>query len=71
MQYLNTKTGAVIDSPFTIKGGNWVVKGKKENKRDDLEKKSKSELFIILEELEIDYKPTQTKKELIELLRGD
>lgn len=71
MRYLNTKTGAIIDSPFTIKGVNWVVDGTKESKRDDLEKKSKSELFIILENLEIDYKPTQTKKELIELLRGD
>lgn len=71
MQYLNTKTGAVIDSPFLIKGGNWVVKDKKENKRDGLEKKSKSELFAILDNLEIDYKTTQTKKELIELLRGD
>ena len=71
MRYRNTKTGAVIDSPFLIKGGNWVVVDKKENKQDDLDKKTKSELFIILENLEIDYKPTQTKKELIELLRGD
>ena len=71
MRYRNTKTGAIIDSPFLIKGGNWVVEGKKENKQDDLEKKSKSELFAILDNLEIDYKQTQTKKELIELLRGD
>ena len=71
MRYRNTKTGAIIDSPFLIKGGNWVVVDKKENKQDDLDKKTKSELFIILENLEIDYKSTQTKKELIELLRGD
>ena len=71
MRYRNTKTGAIIDSPFLIKGGNWVVEDKKENKQDDLDKKTKSELFIILENLEIDYKSTQTKKELIELLRGD
>lgn len=71
MRYRNMKTGAVIDSPFLIKGGNWVVEGKEENKQDDLEKKSKSELFAILDNLEIDYKQTQTKKELIELLRGD
>lgn len=26
MIYINTKTGAVIDSPLTISGGDWVVK---------------------------------------------
>ena len=70
MRYKNTKTGAVIDSPFVIKGKNWVLEGK-EVKEGDLEKLTKSELFDMLEIQDIPYKPEQTKKELIDLLGGD
>ena len=40
-------------------------------KEETFEKYTKSELFEILESQDIDYKPEQTKKELIELLEGD
>jgi hypothetical protein len=30
MKYLNTKTGAIIDSPCIIKGGDWVEKAEKQ-----------------------------------------
>lgn len=70
MRYKNINTGAIIDSPSKIISKNWIkedepiaVKG--------LEKYTKSELFEMLEEQSIAYKPEQTKKELIVLLEGD
>ena len=70
MRYKNIETGAVIDSPFVIKGKHWVLEGEEVKKRD-LEKLTKSELYDMLEIQDIPYKPEQTKKELIDLLGGD
>ena len=70
MRYKNIKTGAIIDSPSKIISKNWVVEGEPiPDKR--LDKHTKSELFEMLENQSIPYKPEQTKKELIELLEGD
>jgi len=37
MKYKNIKTGAIIDSPFKIKGGNWIefITNKKETIEDE------------------------------------
>lgn len=39
MKYKNTKTGAVIDSPFVIKGDNWEeIKPKPRSKKKTVKK---------------------------------
>ena len=39
MRYKNTKTGAVIDSPFVIKGDNWEeIKPKQKPKKKAVKK---------------------------------
>jgi hypothetical protein len=70
MRYINKKTGAIIDSPSKIISNNWIPEGE-EIAIKGLEKYTKSELFEMLEDREIPYKPEQTKKELIALLEGD
>ena len=70
MRYINIKTGAIIDSPSKIISNNWVPEGK-EIVIKGLEKYTKTELFAMLEDEGIAYKPEQTKKELIALLEGD
>ena len=70
MRYINIKTGAIIDSPSKIISENWVVESE-EIAIKGLEKHTKSELFEMLEDRNIPYKPEQTKKELIALLEGD
>lgn len=70
MRYVNIKTGAIIDSPSKIISKNWVVEcGEMIDK--GLDKYTKSELFQMLENQGITYKPEQTKKELIALLEGE
>lgn len=70
MRYVNIKTGAIIDSPSKIISKNWVPEDK-EIVVKELEKCTKTELFTMLENQGIAYKPEQTKKELIVLLEGD
>lgn len=70
MRYKNIKTGAIIDSPSKIISKKWVAEDEPTVKKG-LDKHTKSELFKILENQGIAYKPEQTKKELIELLEGD
>ena len=70
MRYKNIKTGAIIDSPSKIISKNWVPEGE-EVVEKELDKYTKSELFAMLENQEIAYKPEQTKKELIALLEGE
>lgn len=70
MRYINKKTGAIIDSPSKIISKNWVVEGELIPDKG-LDKHTKSELFEMLENQGIAYKPEQTKKELIALLEGD
>lgn len=52
MRYRNTKTGAVIDSPCTISGGDWIVydeneviqdKNKKDNNEENQEQENSQE----------------------------
>ena len=68
--YKNIKTGAIIDSPSKIISKKWVPEGE-EVVEKELDKHTKSELFEMLENQGIAYKPEQTKKELIVLLEGD
>lgn len=71
MRYKNTETGAIVDSASIVKGKNWELVGKNKPEDDqdtDLKKKTKDQLFKMLEEKEIAYKPEQTKDELIALL---
>lgn len=70
MRYKNIKTGAIIDSPSKIISKKWVAEDEP-IVRKGLEKYTKSELYKLLENQGIDYKPEQTKKELIALLEGD
>lgn len=71
MRYKNIKTGAIIDSPSKIISKNWRVEEGEPTPDKRLDKHTKSELFEMLESQNIDYKPEQTKKELIALLEGD
>ena len=44
MRYKNTKTGAVIDSPFVIKGDNWEeIKPKPKPKKKTVKKDVETE----------------------------
>lgn len=64
MKYKNTKTGAIIDSPFKILGKNWVeVTDEKEGLQKTVEETTEEyvEEEINLEEM--------TKTELIELAK--
>lgn len=70
MRYINTKTGAIIDSPSKIISKNWVLEDK-EITIKGLDKYTELELFEMLENESISYKPEQTKKELIALLEGE
>ncbi len=70
MRYKNIVTGAIIDSPSKIISKNWAPEGK-EVAEKGLEKHTKAELFKCLKNEGIPYKPEQTKKELIALLKGD
>lgn len=50
MRYVNTKTGAVIDSSFTISGGDWIAE-KESLKQAEIEKEKvieheKEEKFV-------------------------
>lgn len=70
MRYKNIETGAIIDSPSKIISKKWIVEGE-EIVIKGLDKYTKTELFAMLENEGIAYKPEQTKKELIVLLEGD
>ena len=70
MRYKNIETGAIIDSPSKIISKNWIPEGEKVVEKP-LDKYTKSELFTMLENQGIAYKPEQTKKDLIALLEGD
>jgi len=71
MKYINIKTGAIVNSSSIIEGDNWKLSDEIENELVDdkkLQRKTKSELFELLELKNIKYKPEQTKEELINLL---
>ena len=71
MRYKNIKTGAIIDSPSKIISKTWIREDEPIPTKKGLDKYTKNELYKILESQNIEYKPEQTKKELIKLLEGD
>lgn len=79
MRYINTKTGAIIDSPSTIVGKNWQeYTGKKKvdeketeeyvEEEIDLEKMTKAELVVFAKEQEIEVNEKDTKAVIIETI---
>ena len=75
MRYKNTKTGAIIDSSFSLKGDNWEeydkveaeeVEQVEETEEVDLETLKKDELIEIAKENEIDLDEKDTKAVIIE-----
>lgn len=74
MKYKNTKTGAIIDSPFKIRGGNWVeVTGEEEKNNEELEdaKEEYIEEEINLEEMTNAQLEELAKEQGIELTTND
>ena len=85
MKYINTKTGAIIDSPCLISGGDWV----EYDKREKVEKKpalkvevkkpveepstdlTKEEVMNELDALGIEYSKKAKKEDLIKLMMGE
>ena len=85
MRYINRKTGAILDSPSIIYGGDWVDYDKKDEVQEAAEKKSevkkeskkdsseltKEEIINELEALGIDYDKKAKKEDLIKLMMGE
>lgn len=85
MRYINKKTGAILDSPSIIYGGDWVDYDKKDEVQKVPEKKSevkkevkkdsseltKEEIINELEALGIDYDKKAKKEDLIKLMMGE
>lgn len=85
MRYINKKTGAILDSPSKIYGGDWVEYDKKDEIQEVSEKKSevkkevnkdsseltKEEIINELEALGIDYDKKAKKEDLIKLMMGE
>lgn len=84
MKYLNTKTGAIVDSPSAISGGFWVEYDKQAKDKvtatkvkpeveapKDSSNLTKDEIINELEALGIDYNPKAKKDELIKLMMGE
>lgn len=83
MKYKNTKTGAIIDSPFKILGKNWVevtrkesegLKQKQETKEEyveeevDLEEMTKAQLIEFAKKHDIEINEKDTKAVIIETI---
>lgn len=83
MKYKNTKTGAIIDSPFKIIGKNWVevtrkesegLKQKQETKEEyveeevDLEEMTKAQLIEFAKKHDIEINEKDTKAVIIETI---
>lgn len=81
MRYRNTKTGAMIDSPSVISGGNWeeykdevVVDSKPDNvdiedsEPDNVDELTKKDIMQELDAFGIKYNPKMTKGELYNLM---
>lgn len=85
MKYFNKKTGAILDSPSKIYGGQWIEYDKKEDvqepPKDKIEDKkpveesstdlTKEEVMNELEALGINYDKKAKKEDLIKLMMGD
>ena len=85
MRYINKKTGAILDSPSKIYGGNWIEYDKKDEVKatTDLKKETKKEVkkesseltkeevMNELDALGIDYDKKAKKEDLIKLMMGE
>lgn len=82
MKYINTKTGAVIDSSCLIYGGDWVEYGKQEPKKEVIKEVKKTveetstdltkeEVMNELDALGIEYNKKAKKEDLIKLMMGE
>ena len=85
MRYFNKKTGAILDSPSIIYGGDWIEYDKKDEAQEDPEEKvevkeevekdstelTKEEIMNELEALGIDYDKKAKKEDLIKLMMGE
>lgn len=85
MKYFNKKTGAILDSPSKIYGGNWIEYDKKDNIQESPKEKievkkaveesstdlTKEEIMNELEALGIDYDKKAKKEDLIKLMMGE
>jgi len=66
MKYKNTKTGAVVDSPFKIVGENWLEVS--ENEKEGLQKTAEEETTEEYVEEEVNLEK-MTKAQLIEFAK--
>lgn len=85
MKYFNKKTGAILDSPSSISGGDWIKYDEKdkekeesaekvETKEENTEDKSgmtKEEVMNELDALGIEYNKKAKKEDLIKLMMGE
>lgn len=85
MRYINKKTGAILDSPSKIYGGDWIEYDKKDDVQEVPEEKvevkktveesstdlTKEEIMNELEALGIDYDKKAKKEDLIKLMMGE
>ena len=85
MRYINKKTGAILDSPSKIYGGQWIEYDKKDEikattdtkkeTKKEVKKEStdltKEEIMNELEALGIDYDKKAKKEDLIKLMMGE
>jgi len=78
MRYKNIKTGAIVDSPCLISGGDWVDMEKLEDeeledkdvedKDENFNKITAKEIKQELDNFEIEYDSKSNKKELYDLM---
>ena len=66
MKYRNIKTGAIIDSSSKIIGEAWI-----KIEEEDMSTLTKKDIQKLLDDKEVEYNASDTKKELIALLEGD
>ena len=85
MKYINKKTGAILDSPSKIYGGDWVEYTKKEAQKEKVleekqvapekvEKESdltKADIMSELDALGIEYDKNAKKEDLFKLMMGE
>lgn len=87
MKYINTRTGAIIDSPCTISGGDWIVYGEKPTAKKEVietvEEKTipvaekntdgptKADIMKELDAMGIEYDKKAKKEDLLNLMKGE
>lgn len=85
MRYFNKKTGAILDSPSKIYGGQWIDYDKKDDAQEAPTEKvedknpveesstdlTKEEIMNELDALGIDYDKKAKKEDLIKLMMGE